>query len=330
MVNMNIVMRDIDAWMPPMAELFLRLDDQRIYNHLARTEKRLRSRDVRDWPGTLQTARRQNLDRLHAYNTAGQYPRHRGIGQAYSAYRPCFIDAEARVCAVASLVISSGHRELAQTIAATSNEAYLHEMDSPDLLAWGQQSGLTLDELSLIQPSYPQKQIAILISFAALIITGVIGVTGVTPANQTLFVLSALCSIPFVILMFFLLRQQIIESWWIPQKLAEIEDLQGPQSVTPLVNMLSHSSFRVRTAAYKALCASPEDVTLSLSQQLTRGPDMARSLAAEVLATRSDVEALPFLHAALDKQSNVYVRKTIANAIRDLEKRLDSQSTADL
>ena len=70
-------------------------------------------------------------------------------------YNPCFIDRDRRECAVAHLVIASGQAAVACRIAQEANDAYIAEMQFPELDAWAAQAGLTREELALIQPAYP-------------------------------------------------------------------------------------------------------------------------------------------------------------------------------
>src|SRR5262249_34479691 len=61
---------------------------------------------------------------------------------------------EGRACAVGYLMIESGWRDVAESIATSSNNAFLTEIDHPGAIAWIAQSGLTLEECAMIQPLY--------------------------------------------------------------------------------------------------------------------------------------------------------------------------------
>jgi hypothetical protein len=69
--------------------------------------------------------------------------------------RPCFIDRDDRRCAVAHLLIQSGYEDTAQMIAAQANNAYVPEMQFPELDMWAEQHGMTREDLAVVQPVYP-------------------------------------------------------------------------------------------------------------------------------------------------------------------------------
>src|SRR5947207_9488442 len=48
----------------------------------------------------------------------------------------------------------SGHTALANTITEVANYAYVPQMTFPELVDWAAQSGLSKEELALIQPGY--------------------------------------------------------------------------------------------------------------------------------------------------------------------------------
>ncbi len=119
--------------------------------HLTRVEALLRARDSSRLNPEQRRARRLGLSALREYIALQQYPRNRDFPGRRVPY---FIDADGRACAVAQLVIASGHRELADAVANDQNNAYLADMSSPELTRWIASSGFTFDELALIQPSY--------------------------------------------------------------------------------------------------------------------------------------------------------------------------------
>ncbi len=67
---------------------------------------------------------------------------------------PVFIDEYNTHCAVGHLLEKTGYENLAQRIARNNNYAWVKEIDDPDLLAWQKTSGLSLEELKLIQGAY--------------------------------------------------------------------------------------------------------------------------------------------------------------------------------
>jgi hypothetical protein len=126
-------------------------DRIRIQRHLEQVEADLRARPVDHLAPMQRLERRRNLDRLHAYRLAGEFPRNAD----FTAQRvPYFVDAEGRECAVGHLVLESGDAALAERIRAGENNALLADMRTPGLGEWVEQSGLTAQECARIQPSY--------------------------------------------------------------------------------------------------------------------------------------------------------------------------------
>lgn len=138
--------------MPPLhlTTLQLKLDDWRVRQHFKRVERILRDRDVSHLPPALQQAREQHLNRLHAYAARSIFPRN----HERPVYAPCFIDRDGRECAVAHLMMTSGHSDAAHIIASVANYAYVPQMAFAELDDWAAQTGFTSDELALIQPGY--------------------------------------------------------------------------------------------------------------------------------------------------------------------------------
>lgn len=134
----------------PLANLRQNLDDWRVRQHFKCVELILRNRDVSHLPPHLQYSREHYLDVLHDYAIRGVFPRN----HERAGISPCFIDRDGRECAVAHLVMHSGHDELAYKIAIMDNYATVPQMQFPELDAWESQAGLTHEELTLIQPGY--------------------------------------------------------------------------------------------------------------------------------------------------------------------------------
>jgi hypothetical protein len=127
-----------------------RLDDWRVRQHFKRVESILREREVSHLSPALQASRANYLELLHAYAERGVFPRN----YERAGIAPCFIDRDGRECAVAHFVMRSGHDELAHKIALIDNYATVPQMNIPELDTWGEQAGLSKDELTLIQPGY--------------------------------------------------------------------------------------------------------------------------------------------------------------------------------
>ncbi len=124
---------------------------ERIRTHLERVENQLRETSTPSLTPEQLAARAENLDRLHEYWTSGVFPVNLDFPEARTPY---FIDAYGTACAVAHLVVESGHRELAERLAAAANNAYLPDIQDGELDEWISSSGLTPAEHALIQPTY--------------------------------------------------------------------------------------------------------------------------------------------------------------------------------
>jgi len=130
--------------------LLSKLDDWRVGQHFKHVEVNLRARDVSHLPHQLRQVREDHLNQLHAYAARGVFPRN----HEQLVFAPCFIDRDNRECAVANLMMFSGHTETVHQIAAVANYAYVPQMNFPELEDWSRQSGFSKEELALIQPGY--------------------------------------------------------------------------------------------------------------------------------------------------------------------------------
>lgn len=124
---------------------------ERIQRHLAAVEADMRAADVSHLDSRQRAARRAHLDRLRAYREAGVFP-HNHV----AAVRvPVFIDEHGTRCAMAHLIESSGGGDVVARVARERNGAYVRELtDEPELVAWLEQSGISLAEAGRVQPAY--------------------------------------------------------------------------------------------------------------------------------------------------------------------------------
>lgn len=118
--------------------------------HLQLVEQALRKTDVTHLSKKQKQARLQHLDHLHQYWQQGAFP----INTSHSYRLPIFIDPFDNFCAVGYLIKASGHEELSRYISASTNFAYLADMQYPELNKWAAASGLSHEELAWIQPGY--------------------------------------------------------------------------------------------------------------------------------------------------------------------------------
>jgi hypothetical protein len=142
------------------------MDDRRVQLHLRLAELQLRQRKMSGLSPTQQQARMRLLEVLHHYRQQSIFPHN----VAHKQRSPIFIDPDGRVCAVAHLVIQSGHAEVAKCIHLVTNDAYVRDMPFPELDQWAQANGLTREELARIQPTY-EPTVSDPAAFAALMST---------------------------------------------------------------------------------------------------------------------------------------------------------------
>ena len=126
-------------------------DRARIQRHLAQVEADLRAQPVDHLSAEQRNERLRNIDRLHAYWIAGEFP----LNTDFPNRRvPYLIDDDGRECAVGYLMVESGDVELAAQVRANENNALLADMRTPGLTDWVAKSGLTAQECARIQPAY--------------------------------------------------------------------------------------------------------------------------------------------------------------------------------
>lgn len=90
--------------------------------------------------------RAQMIAWLHDYMEAGQYPT-----DDAGLPRSVFVDSKGVRCPMAELIWRSGHQDLVEAVAREHNEVRLADVHDGPLVAWMEGSGLTMDEINLIQ-----------------------------------------------------------------------------------------------------------------------------------------------------------------------------------
>lgn len=119
--------------------------------HLQLVEKKLRKKDVNDLSFSQRQKRSKGLDILSAYWKAKKFPQNTHHSGKVIPY---FIDDFNTACAVGHVLRETGGTALAKRIQQENNYAYLEDVNFPELLEWGKESGFTEEELRWIQPSY--------------------------------------------------------------------------------------------------------------------------------------------------------------------------------
>jgi hypothetical protein len=126
---------------------------ERVRTHLAYVEARLRARDVSNLSPAARAARTRTLDHLRAYWRRGEFP----ASDAKTGLLPTFIDDRGVRCAVAYLAEQETGAAAIEALNRRHRNAYIAQIDAHALAAWASTSGLTRDELSMIQPAYPPR-----------------------------------------------------------------------------------------------------------------------------------------------------------------------------
>jgi hypothetical protein len=105
----------------------------------------------------LEATRQKILTYLDEYIAKGTTP-----DNTHLPWRtPVFIDDHHTICAVGYLIEQSAGRPLAEKIAQQHRYDFIEDIatDMPEVRAWVEASGFTLDELGQIQPGYPGPEV---------------------------------------------------------------------------------------------------------------------------------------------------------------------------
>jgi hypothetical protein len=95
----------------------------------------------------LAMRREHNLAAFHAYWQGGVYPHNTYRTGPLNVWR----DAEGHLCAAATMISKDGHDDLAQATANTNNNIRLLDVTQGELLDWMLTSGLTIEDIDMIQ-----------------------------------------------------------------------------------------------------------------------------------------------------------------------------------
>jgi hypothetical protein len=126
-------------------------EKERIQIHLSYVEQLLLEKNVKHLSKELQKNRKAAISLLNTYWRNGEFP----SNYDYPDQRkPCFRDKNNQICVVGYLVQQTGYEDLVASIESTENYATIYEMTNPELVKWVEQSGLTLKECAMIQPTY--------------------------------------------------------------------------------------------------------------------------------------------------------------------------------
>jgi hypothetical protein len=127
------------------------MEQSRVARHIERAVVNARrSRPPRDRVKAL--VRALLLGELARYRRRGVFPKNRDFPERAMPY---FVDADGTRCAVAHLLEVGGQAALVAKIARERNNAFVRELaDEPELLAWLDAAGMSVEEAAAIQPTY--------------------------------------------------------------------------------------------------------------------------------------------------------------------------------
>jgi len=98
--------------------------------------------------------REKHLNTLQKYLDRGIFP----SNTYHDSRKPVFIDQDNTHCAVAYLLKEDNQNEVINEVQNLYNYNYIGDMNSELLINWIDISGLTLNEVRMIQPSYPSGE----------------------------------------------------------------------------------------------------------------------------------------------------------------------------
>lgn len=125
-------------------------DKEYIQAHLQNVLTILRGNTTAHLDEAQRRSRMLLLQLLDDYRQAGRFP----VNDTRQERIPVFIDRNFTHCAVAYLLQQTGHEDLALRIAQADNFAWVKDITADGLLQWQQASGLSLEEVKLIQGAY--------------------------------------------------------------------------------------------------------------------------------------------------------------------------------
>lgn len=134
------------------AEEWQQSEVARVQEHLAGAERLLLDAGVASLSPLQRGARARNIQLLREYREHGVFPRNIDFA---GRHEPYFVDDRGVLCAMAYLIAASGRKDIVERVRSSRNNARIRELaDDPALVAWLDESGLSLAEAGRIQPTY--------------------------------------------------------------------------------------------------------------------------------------------------------------------------------
>ena len=126
-------------------------ENLRISTHFEYVLDLLRQKDVSNLSPEQMASRAQLIELLDEYRCAGKFPRNYDyVGER----KPCFIDKDNTICAVGYLVEQTVNRQTAEYINSKFKYEEVLGMHDDVLDKWISTSGLSKEEVAMIQPTY--------------------------------------------------------------------------------------------------------------------------------------------------------------------------------
>lgn len=135
---------------PMIGARYFHTDAEYVQAHLGCVIPILMSNPVDQLDESQIESRHSMIQLLDEYRLAGNFPINKGRQERI----PVFIDDNDTHCAVGYLLQQTGHEELARKISAIDNYAWVKDIHLAELIQWQETSGLTIEELKLIQGAY--------------------------------------------------------------------------------------------------------------------------------------------------------------------------------
>ncbi|SFT75422.1 Por secretion system C-terminal sorting domain-containing protein [Lishizhenia tianjinensis] len=137
----------------PAEEVVFDNDIDRIAYHLQTVCRLLNAQNTEHLSAPQLENRNNTISILEGYAARKVFP----TNHYHTKRQPYFIDNYGVHCAVGYLVKETGFPEISKEIARTQNYAYVKEIQSEALLQWAKDYGFSVQELALIQPTYPSE-----------------------------------------------------------------------------------------------------------------------------------------------------------------------------
>ncbi|MFK8037529.1 MAG: toxin-antitoxin system YwqK family antitoxin [Crocinitomicaceae bacterium] len=150
LIDFNYNWRDYVSQIPKANAHQFHSDADYIQTHLEQVIPILKSNPTTFLTHKQRINRIKLIQLLDAYNIEERFP----VNNYREDRIPVFIDEYNTHCAVGHLLEKTGYEDLAQHIARTNNYAWVKEIKDTALIDWQKKSGLTVEELKLIQGAY--------------------------------------------------------------------------------------------------------------------------------------------------------------------------------